>query len=517
MIGRREFLSACTTLTMSAALPGPVGGRQRAGAARDVYLLGARKHLFIDDLLVASTEGVVLNAHPPARREMVLVADRPWEAHGITGYGTVLWDEAGRQTRLYYVPIDLGSSPPYRLALATSGDGRQFDKPELEAVAWQGSRRNNIVVDAQREGTVLLDPTADAAQSYGYLSGGPDGIHRFSAADGIHFVRRERVSPYHPDSQIASFWDASRQAFAHYVKVYHFGKNEWYSNARVAVPTWFDTPVRPGRAVARVVTRTLQEPWDDRPLELVMAADRRDPRGLDLYTSAAQKYSLADDVYLAFPSAYYHYNEPGRQHLNRAARELDGEENDGTIETQLATSRDGIRWRRFRVPYVPLHNVDDLRLRIVMVYPGMIVRGTRIEQYFAGYTFTHGDTGARRRVQGRALGGVFRLEQTRDRFVSADFSYEGGTLTTQPFVFEGQTLTVNLDTSASGEARVELQSRGGVPLRGFTLAGCDVINANEVAAIVTWNGVSNVGAWANKPIRLRFWLRGARLFGFQFT
>ena len=57
---------------------------------------------------------------------------------------------------------------------------------------------------------------------------------------------------------------------------------------------------------------------------------------------------LADKVYLAFPTPYYHYNHPGRQYLNLPTLAIGAKTNDGTIETQLATSRDGKKWTRYR-------------------------------------------------------------------------------------------------------------------------------------------------------------------------
>ena len=98
---------------------------------------------------------------------------------------------------------------------------------------------------------------------------------------------------------------------------------------------------------------------------------------------------------------------------------IGGKTNDGTIDTQLATSRDGKKWTRYRTPYVPLYKHEELDLKIAMVFPGLLYHDTHIVHYFGGYAFTHGDTQARRRLKGRELGGIFRLVQRIERQLRA--------------------------------------------------------------------------------------------------
>jgi hypothetical protein len=248
-----------------------------------------------------------------------------------------------------------------------------------------------------------------------------------------------------------------------------------------------------------------------------MARDRRDPAGMDLYTNAAQKYALAPNVYLAFPTPYYHYNDPGRAYLNQPTLNAGGKTNDGTIDTQLATSRDGITWTRHRTSYVPLHHHDDLDLKVCQVFPGLLYHSDRIDQFFAGYAFTHGDTQARKRLQGRALGGIFRLSQRLDGFTSMDFSYDGGVLTTHPIAFTGRRLLLSVNTSAAGEGRVALLDVAGKPIPRFAIDDCRIINGDDIAKPVEWSDGGDVSRLAGQPIRLRFEMRGAKFYSFRFV
>jgi hypothetical protein len=492
-----------------------------------VHALGSNRHLFIDDWLTDSETNVALTVNPPENRQLVVIADKPWERNGISNYCNVFWDPLAREYKLYYVPIHLESKPIFRIALATSKDGVTWEKPELGAVEWQGNKRNNIVIDGQREGTVIIDKNASADRRYAILSGDDPGIYYFSSPDGIRFTQSSQpVSSHHSDSQISTFWDEQRKTYAHYFKVYEGEVGKWYKGRQVTVHPGIPYPQNEplGRSVGRYETRALDEKWNE-PFQCVIARDPNDPSDMDLYTNAAQKYQLAPDVYVAFPTPYYHYNPAYRAYLNEPAMKLGGKRNDGAIDTQLAVSRDGITWTRHRsTPYYPMwrygdQSGDDLYLQVVMGFPGLVYKPTHIEQYFSGYNFTHGDTTARARLEGRALGGVFRSTQRIDGFMSADFAYSGGTLTTRPFTFDGAKLLLNVNTSASGEGRVAILDASGAELKEFATKDCRIINGDFLDKQVEWaaDGSADVSKLAGRPIRLRFDLRGAKLYSFRFA
>ena len=86
---------------------------------------------------------------------------------------------------------------------------------------------------------------------------------------------------------------------------------------------------------------------------------------------------------------------------------------------------------------------------------------------------------------------------------------------THPLTLDGSTLELNVDASASGEGRVEIQDAQGRPLPGRTLADCDRILGNYLRHPVSWGGDTNLGVPPATPIRLRFTLRSARLFAIR--
>ena len=104
-----------------------------------------------------------------------------------------------------------------------------------------------------------------------------------------------------------------------------------------------------------------------------------------------------------------------------------------------------------------------------------------------------------------------------DGFIVAEAAYTGGELTTKPLVFDGNTLQLNTDTSAGGIVQVEIQDESGRPLEGYKAADADEINGNYLKVAASWNGRSDVSSLAGQPVRLRFLMRDARLYSFQFT
>jgi hypothetical protein len=461
------------------------------------YALGGNKFLFLDTYLLDSMDNAELQVNPPTQTSLVLIADKPWEAGGITSYGNVFYDPITKEYRLYYVPVAWEQEPGFCYALATSQDGIHWEKPNLGSVEWKGSKDNNIVLWAQREGTVIIDPNASAERRYALISSYPELKTRlFTSPDGIHFTMDEKViSSIHSDSQISTFWDADQQKYFHYPRV---TPNGW-------------------RAVGVVVTKTIDEAWPDE-ISMVMSGDERDPRELDLYTNACQKYEPVPNAYVGFPTPYYHWNTEGREYLNAPTLAIGGKTNDGTIDTQLATSRDGITWTRHRQRYIPLGVYDGCDIKVAMTIPGILYEDDKLVQYFMGYTFTHGDTQVRYGDGGRDLGGVFRVEQRIDGFISVDFAYEGGHVITEPFSFQGNRLVLNANTSAPGELRVAILDADGNAIDGYTLDDARIVNGNYLEKTVEWKGGnSDVSELSGKPIRLQFEARNTKLYSFQFV
>lgn len=178
-------------------------------------------------------------------------------------------------------------------------------------------------------------------------------------------------------------------------------------------------------------------------------------------------------MYLATMSMSHHLTVDEMQ-------DVDPTRNDGLRDIQLAVSRDGVTWTRpDRRPCVGL-DVEGPGQRVVYAAQGLVRRGDRVLQYHTAFDHSHGHWPANN------PGGVIRwTEQRLDGFVAAEFPYTGGELVTRPLTFTGDRLELNVDASASGEGRVELQDAQGRPVPGHSLADSDRVLGNHLRRICT--------------------------------
>ena len=111
-----------------------------------------------------------------------------------------------------------------------------------------------------------------------------------------------------------------------------------------------------------------------------------------------------------------------------------------------------------------------------------------------------------------------------DQFVSIDSGKYVGEVTTRAFTFSGRQLYLN----AAGredeiDVRVEILGPASHLIPGFTLEDTDPINTRGLAHntrglahVASWNGASNLSHLQGKAVKLRIYLKHAKLYGFQF-
>jgi hypothetical protein len=104
-----------------------------------------------------------------------------------------------------------------------------------------------------------------------------------------------------------------------------------------------------------------------------------------------------------------------------------------------------------------------------------------------------------------------------DGFVSLQAPLSGGEIVTRPITFQGNTLTMNFSTSAAGSVRVEIQDSKGKPIDGFRLEDCPEIFGDSLNRTIRWRGQPAASQLAGRPVRLRFVIKDADLYSFQFT
>jgi len=483
--------------------------------------LGDRKHLFIDDALVAEMKDITFNVNP-ARLEEVVIDNiqGPFRKHI-----NVIEDEEGR-IRIYHgVDGD-------QLGVHISDDGIHFHAPRL----CNGEPSNVVIPEMTAMGMVFIDPNAPPQERWKYISDyHRQGIYIYTSPDGFSFKRFPiAVLPFRSGSQSNIFYDDQRQLYVSYHRT-DFPATPAGDTQREFVRTetdrllkpWPFTPLTRAETLEIAESKRLRPliPWylDNGPLTpcgfgvefpIAFGPDSAlDPVGTDIYVPKAIKYPWAPDTYLAFPCVYFHYEEDGpntRQTLSDEARGLGS----GPIETQVAVSRDGIHWKRYPRPaYVGIGKHGSDTIHQAYMGQGMIRRGNEIWQYYFGEEAYHSSW---KKNTKRA---VYRVSQRLDGFVSADAPYDREAfIKTKPIVFRGNRLLLNIDTDAAGYAQVGFLDEAGKPIPGRGLDEAVYINGDFTDCEVEWLGLGkDLSALAGKTVQLVFRLRGAKLYAFQFV
>ena len=166
--------------------------------------IGSRRELLVDDHLIAAlSRDAELRLHRPVPQEVALETDAPWEGNA-SGYVTVFQDDDRylMYYRGWHFTHDAGSlefAHPEVVCLAESSDGINWSKPNLGLVEFDGSRNNNIILDARDDSSPAINfvpfkdpnPDAPAAERYKALANnrGYKGLIALSSPDGIHWTQ----------------------------------------------------------------------------------------------------------------------------------------------------------------------------------------------------------------------------------------------------------------------------------------------------------------------------------------
>ncbi len=472
----------------------------------EVYEIGDRTQVFIDGRYLDSATNVRITVKQPVKTyEQCLVGD-------LRAYETVL---------------------------ATDGTFRGFHALTKDGVRWRRVQPGDVPepddILGLYDGTKVpfVDPVAEPEERYKLFSAlegkelkesviraSSDGAEWREIHRGI--FPEEAAYPRGMDSQNVAFYDTRLNRYVAYVRV----------NLAMSAPSqhqpYFD-PLslrnygRKGSYFLRAIGRSVTDDLSKFPTpEVVLQPDERDPRFdgvgvMDLYTPQVVLYPHAQDAYYLFTARYFHY-EDWVLRDDLSGYPLSGVEtlNTGTLDIGFAASRDGVHWERYqRQPWIPLGPEGSFDSNQMYSCRGLFLRGDEIWLYYVGYDTLHGDVDERERSQPV----MSRVVLRKDGFTAVEADYKGGEFTTRPLRFEGDTLSLNVDTSALGLLRVEIQDWSGRPLPGFSLHDSDRIHTtNSTAKTVRWREKADVAALAGQTIRLRFELQyGAKLYAFQFS
>jgi len=432
-------------------------------------------------------EGVELRAHRPAVSwEPVICSDRPWENIRLASYATFLEDEG--RFRCWYLTTwgEHGRETGAQLAYAESTDGVTWEKPSLGISEFNGSTANNLVGVYMDH--VFKDPNAPAAERYKAVgcswSSENRGVTGAVSPDGLHWK--------YCDDLILPRNNADTQNIVQFDDI--LGRYVLY------------TRQKDGVMQRRGINRSESDDFFHfPPTEPIYESTPLDPPDWDLYSSGYARWPGAVDAHVMRLSIYQHTRD--------------------TVNTHLATSRDGKIWHRplGRQPWIDGEEAYPHPYHSLYACAGILpTRPGEWSTYLGAHYRAHNETEL---PQDAPEGGLLRAVSREDGFMS--LSSDGhGRVWTIPFILDADTIRVNARTRHSGYLRCELLAAGtgdtgtavtfGTTLPGFTLADCHPIAGDHLDTPLTWSGSDNLSALRGKSVRLRIELYKADLFALKF-
>ena len=525
--------------------------------------IGTRAQLFVDDYLVAASDGVTEQLHPMTQLPTpVLKAETIWERPeigGLWGPVTVHRDPDEGLLRMWYTSY--GAFPAYGQqqgplykCYATSQDGLHWDRPNLGLSEYEGSTANNILPGwTASPGHGMMDcaemagiePPEVRYKSALWLGNDEDGLggHGVSfSADGLHWQAYE----HNPVTRGRQRGDVSSVA-----KLFDGAAPEGpagFPTAKYALFPKVQVPL--GRWQRRsFAVCTSEDDAEGLPFTkwtepmLAFAADRRDDDMAEERLAAAKPILLYDhpddhrcefygvmvfrtgDVFLGLIWVYDAAFDIGR---------IGGGNEYAIVDVQLATSRDLIHWHRAgdRQPVISRGEPGTFDSHMIFYHSMPVAVGDEWWVYYVGFNEGHAarlcyDETMRQqywadvRAGKRHFPAVGLAKVRRDGCISRDAGPAGGTLTTRLLQPGGSQLEVNATVPDGGAITVEVQDEQGKPLPEFTAADCTPLTGDSLRHQVRWGERRGDDRWQERPVRLQYQLRpssgGTSLYGFRFA
>lgn len=422
-------------------------------------------------------------------------APRPMSPLPTAHYITVIkdHDEQGDLYRAYWRGFDRGFKGPHEsgdggelVQYGESRDGHEWSFPKLGLYEVEGTLENNVILARMpsllHNFSPFLDsrPNIPEEERFKALAGHPGpgdkrgkaksgmGLFAFYSGDGIHWTNQGEVIPYRDewrhafDSQNVAFWS---QAESQYV-------------------CYFRTWTTPGRL--RSISRTTSKDFRSWTPPVEMNPNRT---GEHLYTNQTHPYFRAPHIYIALPTRYI----PGRGDPSAS------QDHNNATDVLLMTSRAGT-------------TQYDRTFGDAFIRPGLDpVAWTNRFNYVALNVVPTSST--EMSIYHRS-GDRYTLRT--DGFASIHAGSRPGHMLTHPIKFDGDSLHLNLSTSAAGSLRVEIQTAEGKPIPDFALDNCQPVYGDAIDHQVSWKGDPSLTALAGQPIRLHFELQECDLYALQF-
>lgn len=437
------------------------------------------RECFFDDYLIDTKKTTAeFRIHRPIRRDIALIHDAPWEGDGCD-YHNIIYDNG--IYRMYYLGWQMISSDKkehttagIRVCYAESRDGLIWTKPALGICEWEGSRDNNIILDKNTANfdnfMVFRDdnPAVCGSQRYKGVAKIGGALRIFTSPDGLRFTMGGIITDKgYFDSLNVVFWDETAGIYRGYIRGFHNIQGaDWNSGIRDI----------------RYICSADGKRWSDpEPLDFGAAED------FPLYTNCVSPYIRAPQLYIGFPTRYVE-----RREWNNSFEGLCGKEKRlermqlhpryglAVTDCVFMVSRNGINFKRYDEAFIRPGPENGMNWVYGDCYParGLIETPSAVEgeaPELSLYCFDNHWMGVPSRL--------WRYTIRRDGFVSLYAGSTEKTITTKPFIFNGNEMRANLSTSARGYIYFTLRS-----VTGETLESVEYFGDSDDRQIIFDNG-----------------------------
>ena len=483
----------------------------------EVIPIDLGRQLFVDDFLISATTLERRFGRPEIHPSSpVLVPATPHELDRgqcpmAAPFNDGLWyDPADRLYKLWYLSGWMSTT-----ALATSGDGLEWERPELDVEPGTNLVWPRMPTYGRDGCAVWLDPhAADPEQRYKmfqfYRAGDPragrgeEGWLQTSR-DGIHWSKPVITTPVGDNTSF--FHNPFRGKWCMSVRRSYevIGADGRSDSTRMRVYTESDDFL--GGAVWN---RDRDEVWWQRTDHADLPDPTRPDHLVALYDLNVTPYeSLLIGLFAIF-----------RGPENDICR---AEGVPKLMDLELGYSRDGFHFSRpDRTPFLASsRRTGDWNRAYLHAAGGLcVVVGDELRFYFAGFsgespTLGPGQAGEHgiNKYRMYAGGSTGLATLRRDGFAAMAADAEAGSLTTRPLSFRGAHLFVNA-ACADGELRVEVLDARGEVVPGYSAADCVPLAGDSTRHRMTWRGDVNLARLSGRPVRFRFLLRRGALYAF---
>jgi hypothetical protein len=483
---------------------------------KSVYVVGDQGPFDAHVRWINRPVGVRLTVRPALRSGPILTPEKPWEADGVSFF-TVLKKEGGYHAWGSTGWGDLTSRGSRYICYFESSDGRNWKRPPLGILEYQGNRDNNLLHGDYPNlwGSVFFDPSAPDSERYKFIVSDffsreacaeyrrrrPEavdpkcertdinetiGVRGGVSPDGLRWTMLEQpLVLMHDDGPEVAYYDTHLKKYVGYFRDWMVGPQA--QNAHD------EKGMRWKKMARRAVGRSETEDFRNFPLSDVVLEPHPEMSPSEvLYTNCYTTIPGAPDQHLMFPAVWDTVTD--------------------TTYLTLAASYDGRMWH-YRTPNRILDTAEfgEWDGGCVFAVPNLIeLPDGDFALPYTGFNVPHKYP----RVKATRATGYALWPKGR---IAALEASEKGEFTTVAVIPPGRHLLVNAVTQRTGSILVEALNLDQEPIPGREFANSIPIVGDQHRCPVVWKGHDDLGIGAGEAVILRFRMEQASLFALDFS